>query len=148
MVFCKIGPIRSYQTIPVNSDDIPKTALVIRFGNFKFFSMAFGPRNAKSTFKRLINEVVRGLEFVLTYVDYLLVAIDMEQYDVNHLSRLLERFRTYSVCIHTDKCVVVQKFIEFFGHLIDSGCIRPLPTKVDAIQRIISLRQLRNFLEW
>ena len=82
--------------------------------------MPFGLRNAASTFQRFIDEVVRVLNFVFTYVDDLLVASNTEENYVKQLSQLFERLNEYHVRINADKCVFGQNSLEFLGHLIDA----------------------------
>lgn len=85
--------------------------------------MAFGLWNATSTFQRFIDEVVRGLDFMFAYVDDLLVASDIQEHHMKHLSQLFERPSAYNVRIHADKCIFGQGSLEFLGHLIDSNVI-------------------------
>jgi len=50
-VFSKIGLKKGYHQIPMNSGDIPNTAITTPFGLFEFTRMTFGMRNAENTFQ-------------------------------------------------------------------------------------------------
>jgi hypothetical protein len=48
-IFSKIDLIRAHHHIPVDPDNIPKTAVITPFGLFEFLRLPFGLRNAAQT---------------------------------------------------------------------------------------------------
>jgi len=57
VVFSKVDLVRGYHHVPVQSADVPKTAVITPFGLFEFLRMPFGLKNAAQTFQRLMDTV-------------------------------------------------------------------------------------------
>lgn len=80
------------------------------FGQFEFNVTSFGLHNASQTFQRLIDKVIRDLEFCEVYLDDVLVVSSSEEEHLRHLNKLL--FEEYEIAINVDKFVfVIQTFI-------------------------------------
>nr|CDS28369.1 gag pol polyprotein [Hymenolepis microstoma] len=60
--------------IPMAPKDIAKRAVITPFGLFEYLCMPFDLRDAAQSFQRFMDQVFRGLDFVFTYIDDVLIA--------------------------------------------------------------------------
>jgi len=66
--------------------------------------MPFGLTGAPSSFQRLMNQIFRGLSFVTTYVDDILVrSTDKQQYLI-HLQEVFDHLKQAGLTLRGRKC--------------------------------------------
>lgn len=135
--------------MPINPDDVPKTAIITPFGLFEFVYMTFGLRNAAQTFQRLINQTMQGLDFVFAYIDDICIASTNIEEHKRHIEIVFERLRKCGLNINIAKCEFGKDNLTFLGHLITKEGLKPLPSKVDAIKDFklpTQAKDLKRFL--
>ena len=86
--------------------DVHKTAFRMRYGHYEFLVMSFGLTNAPAAFMDLMNRVFRPYvdQFVVVFIDNILVySKDRENHDT-HLRVVLETLRKEQLYVKLSKC--------------------------------------------
>ena len=135
----------------IKEGDQPKTTCVTRYGAFEFQVMPFGLTNTPATFCTMMNQVLRDFidQFVVVYLDDIVIYSNTLQDHLRHLRLVLTRLREHELYAKPSKCLFAQQRIDFLGHIIEPGRIRMDPKKIKAItewKAPCTVTELRSFL--
>ncbi|GBG80079.1 hypothetical protein CBR_g30446 [Chara braunii] len=149
--FSKLDLKSGYHQISIRPNDRYKTPFKIRYGHFEWVVMPFGLTNAPATFQAAMTNEFRAMldQFLLVYLDNILVYSRSLEDHLGHLRRVLETLRRAKYKANRDKCEFVRQELEYLGHYVTSEGISLLSDKIQAIQECPEPRNVtdvRSFL--
>ena len=100
-------------------------------GLFQFRQMPFGLAGVPSSFQRLMNQIFRGLPFVTTYIDDVLVHSASEEEHVGHLKQVFQRLREAGLTLQGWKCHIAMPEVVYLGHVLSTSGMAPDQRKID-----------------
>ena len=115
--FFKIDLRFRYHQLRVRDVDISKTAFRTRYGHYEFVVMPFGLTNAPAAFMDLMNRVFKPFldEFVVVFIDDILVYSKNEGDHVRHLHFMLQTLREKHLFAKFNKCEFWLDRVVFLG---------------------------------
>ena len=113
----------------------PKTAFITPDGLFQFERMPFGLCNGPSTFQRLMDVVLAGLQWgsCLCYMDDIIVYGKTFDEHLNHLEEVLVALKSAKLRVKMNNCRFGETEVKILGHIVSSEGIRTDPEKTKAI---------------
>ncbi len=134
-IYSKLDLRNAYHQIRLVEGQEWMTAFRTRYGLFEYQVMPFGLTNAPATFQHFITDILRDFldQFVLVYLDDILIYSDSVAEHKRHVRMVLERLQQHGLHLKPEKCQFHVTETEYLGYIISPGGIRMDPEKVSAI---------------
>ena len=95
--------------------------------------MAFGLRNAAQSLQRLKDNILMGLDFILSFLDDDGVFSKSADLHWQHLRTLFVVLAANGLALNLAKCVFAVAELDFLGHRISAAGVHPLRDNVQVI---------------
>ena len=109
-----------------------KSASVCSKGLFQWKVMPFGLCNAPPTFERLMESILRGLqwEICLVYLDDIIVFGRTFEETMRRLKKVIKAVKDAGFLFKAKKCSLFQRNVQFLGHVVSAEGIATDPDKI------------------
>ena len=148
-VFSKLDARSGYWAIELDDESSWLTTFNSPFGRYRFKRLPFGINVSQDLFQKKMDEVLFGLDGVISIADDICVfGRDPEEHS-KRLRELMNRARDKGLVFNADKCSINLKEITFFGQVYSAAGVAPDPAKVKAIKSIRrpqNVKELQSFL--
>ena len=149
-VFSSLDLRSGYYHIGLKDSAKPKSAFILSsLGKYQFNRVPFGLAQAPAYFQKLINNVLKGCNFAMGYLDDIIIYSRSEKEHLEHLEEIFTRLKTAGLKLKLEKCCFFKKHIQYLGHLISADGIQPLPEKLESIAKMPAPRnpkEVKQFL--
>ncbi len=139
-----------YYHVRLDPESRKLCTIILPFGKFEYQRLPQGICNGPDIFQEKMAELFDGIEFVRAYIDDLLILTKGDHDD--HLEKLevvLQKLTTAGLKVNAPKSFFSRGELEYLGYLITREGIKPIPKKVQAIQKIAAptnKKELRSFI--
>ena len=125
-----------YHHIPLEKSLIPKTAFNSPFAKYEYVNIPFGLAQAPAYFQELMTRIVKDFDFAIACLDDIIIFSKTAEEHLSHIRKVFGKLRSAKLSMKLSKCHFFYKEIQYLGHILNTKGICPLPSKIQAIQKM------------
>ena len=147
--FTKIDLAKGYWQIAIKPEDRPKTAFATHLGLYQFTRMPFGLLSAPAVFARMMRLLELDRFSAVNFFDDILVHSKDFPSHCEHVEGVLRTLEQFGLTAKPAKVQVGFTSLEFLGHVIGEGSIRPEDSKIQKIVEVPTpqtVKQVRSIM--
>ncbi|XP_021996336.1 uncharacterized protein LOC110893539 [Helianthus annuus] len=132
--------------VQMKLEEEDKTAFRTDLGIFCYTKMLFGLKNAGAAYQRLMDtifaeDIGRHIE---VYIDDLVIKSTEEDQMLKDIEKTFNSLRSVNMKLNPTKCSFGMEEGKFLGFIVTNGGFKVNPEKVQAIERMLSPRTIRE----
>lgn len=148
-VFSTLDLKNGFFHLPIEEESIKYTAFVTSSpeGQYEFLRAPFGLSICPKYFMRYINIIFRDLiarGIVLIFIDDVIILAEDEHQALARLKEVLRVASDNGLEINWKKTQLLQRSVEYLGHVVSNGSVRPSPDKTEAVRKFPTPRNLKE----
>ena len=117
-------------------------------GRFQWKRTVMGLAGAPASFSRLMEEVFRGVEGVITYLDDCLTHSNGHEKHLQDVRECLQRCIKYNLKLNLQKCTFGAREVPYLGYTLSGEGVKPGKEKTEAVAKFPppkSIQEVRQF---
>ena len=136
------------QTLYPSSRDV--TAFSFEGGQYRFKRLPMGLKNSPASYTRLIELVLKGLQYeiCLSYIDDIIIYSRTFDEHLVHIEQVLQRLIKANLKVKISKCCFAKKEIKFLGNVLSAKGWSPDPEKTRVIHECRAPGNQKEVRRW
>ena len=146
--FASFDVLKAFWQIPSSVTTQPKTEVNFPWGKYDFVTMPMGMQAASATYQRIMDVLLRDLDFCVGYIDDALIYSETWQDHLAHVALVLDRIGGAGLTLNPAKCEIGKSSAPLLGHLICADGNRPDPGKLKVIRDATFPKTKKEMHHW
>ena len=133
--FSTLDMASGYYQLKIAPEDREKTSFATPFGQYEWNVLPMGLTNAPASFMHTMQKVFERFigDFVLIYLDDILVMSKTPNEHIDHLHQVFTTLRKHRFQVKLSKCKFLQEQVKYLGHILSAEGVRPDPGKIQTL---------------
>lgn len=132
----KFDLLKGYWQVPLTGNSKEITAFATPDNLYQCKVMCFGLKNAPSSFSRLMQKVIAGLEGCAVFIDDVAICSDSWPIHMTRVKALFQKLSEAHLTINLAKSEIGHGYITYLGYKVGQGKVLPKKANVEAIEKI------------
>ena len=124
--------------IPIEEADKEKLAFITPMGNYEWNVLPFGFTNSPAIFQRAISETLDPFLYIccLVFIDDIAIYSDSFEQHLMDCEAIFTKLAEYRWKVKISKCQFGMQEVNYLGHIVGNGEIKPLARNVDKLKQM------------